>query len=151
MTVEVNNANVIAFINGNSTLHAIALEHPGANQPLIDACNGTTGIGAGTVAGDPVSASQLLTLLDADDLQRMSTQQIALLTFYTSVQTLDLGDASIQSKLNAVLATYATSKAAVQAKYTRPGSLWEVHFGKGLVCDQVILDTARNSGSGNNF
>ena len=149
MTVAVNDANVVSFINNNAALHAVALANPGADQPLIEACNQV--VSSVSVPGDMISASQFLSLLDGAELGAMSTPQVALVTLYASVQNLEMGDSSIQSKLDTLFSQFPTSLAAVRSKYTRNGSRWEGQFGKGLQADQNTLDKARNSGDGHNF
>ena len=152
--VALSNANIISFITSDPRsvgFSAIRTAHPGADQPLIDAANNASGPGAGTVAGDPITASALLDLIDGDEFNTMTTAQLTQLQTILAVQTVDAGTTPTQGKLSALFSSYAKSLASVQASYTRPAGPWEVYFGKGNVATAQLLDAARNSGSGNNF
>ena len=154
MTFPVTNANVITFIVSDPRsvgFAAIRTANPGADSPLVAAANSTTGPGAGTVAGDPITASDLLDLLDATEFASLTTAQLSQLQTIMSAGTVNMGSSATQAKLTTILADYATSKAAVTTKFTRAASPWEVYFGKGNQCSGSILDDARNSGSGSNF
>jgi len=154
MTLAITSQNVINFIvqdSRNVGFLSIRQSFPGANQPLLDAANNVSGPGFGSVAGDPISATDFLDLLDATEFNALTTAQLAQVNTLMAPGTITMGSSRTQEKLNAILANYATSLAAVQAKYTRSGSPWEMTFGKGSVADNETLNTARNSGSGNNF
>ena len=151
MTVELTDANVVAFIVNNATLTAVAAAHRGEDDQLIEACNGYTGVGSGNVAGDSITPSDLTKLLDAQEFRTFTNSVINQMLFLKADGIIVMGSPETQEKLNLILDQYPTSLAAVQQKYTRPGTLWECHFGKGLVCNQDILDRARNSGNQHNF
>jgi len=149
MSVDLTPQNVITFIKDdprNVGFQAIRNAYPGADQPLVNAANSTTGPGAGSVDGDPMSSSAFLDLLDATEFGNFNSAQLAQLNTLMAPQTVNLGSKPTQDKLDAVLASYATSKASVQARYTRAGSPWEVYFGKGSQADQSTIDNARNYG-----
>lgn len=153
-TVALTDANVVTFIK-TDPLHvgfaAILTANPGQDAPLIAAANNASGPGSSTVAGDPITSQALLDAIDASEFNAMTSPQLQQLQTIMTPGNVDMGSAQSQAKLTALLASFATSKATVQAKYTRPAGAFEVYFGKGNLCTQAILDSARNSGSGNNF
>lgn len=152
--VALTNANVVTFIK-TDPLHvgfaAILSSNPGQDAPLIAAANNAGGPGSGTVAGDPITAQELLDLVDGGEFNTMTGPQLQQLTTIMSAGNVDMGSAASQSKLSTLFTTYAKSLAAIQAMYSRPAGPFEVYFGKGNVCTVAILDAARNSGSGNQF
>lgn len=153
-TVALTDANVVTFITTDPRsvgFAAIRSANPGADQPLVDAANNASGPGNGTVAGDTISSQDLFDLVDADEYAAMTSPQLQSLQNFLTLQNVDMGSASSQLKLNNLFANYANSLAAIQATYTRPAGAFEVYFGKGHLCNATILDSARNSGAGNNF
>ena len=149
MTVEVNEANIIALINGNSVLSAVASAHRGDDAQLNAACNAVSS--SVTLPGDPITPAAFTDLLDGDEYRTFTQPVFSQLGFLTAAGTVVMGSSATQEKLDGILAPYSKSLAAVQARYTRNGSLWEGQFGKGLSSNQDWLDKARNFGSGNNF
>jgi hypothetical protein len=152
--VALTDANVVTFITTDPRavgFAAIRTANPGADAPLIAAANNTSGPGAGTVAGDPISSQALLDAIDGVEFNAMTSPQLQQLQTIMTPGNVDMGSAPSQSKLTTLLASYATSKAAIEAKYNRAAGPFEVYFGKGNICTQQILDSARNSGAGNNF
>lgn len=150
--VPVTNANIVTFITTDPLgvgFAAIRSASPGADTPLLTPAN-AAGVNY-QVPSDPITASALLDLIDAGEFSTMTTAQLTQLQTILDTQTVSIGGAAAQAKLNSLLASYAKSLAAVQAKYTRNGSPWEYYFGAGQVATVSQLDAARNSGSGNNF
>lgn len=154
MPNAVTNANVVAFIK-TDPLHvgfaAVLTASPGQDAPLLSLCNSVSSPGAGTKAGSPVTAAALLDLVDAAEFSSMTTAELTQLQTILAAGNVNVGGAPAQSKLNALLATYARSLAAVQLTYTQPATPWEVYFGAGQVATTSILDAARNSSGGNQF
>lgn len=153
-TVPVTDANVVTFIKTdprNVGFAAILTADPGQDQPLIDAANNASGPGSGTVAGDAITSQALFDLVDAAEYAAMTSPQLQSLQNFLTLQNVDMGSVATQQKLDNLFANYATSRVAIQAKYTRPAGAWEVYFGKGNLCTGAILDSARNSGAGHNF
>lgn len=150
----VTDANVITFITADPRsvgFSAIRTANPGQDEPLIVAANNAEGPGSGTVAGDPMNSADFFDLIDGEEYNAMTGPQLTSLQTIMSPGSVKLGSAPTQAKLDNLLADYATSLAAVRAKYTTPAGAWEVYFGKGNLADGPTLDHARNSGSGNNF
>lgn len=85
------------------------------------------------------------------ELSTFTTAQLAQLQTLLTVQTILVGNSATQAKFDSLLANFATSKAAVQATYTRTAGPWEVYFGKGNLATVGLLDAARNSNGGNQF
>jgi hypothetical protein len=150
--VAVTDANVITFIK-TDPLHvgfaAILTANPGADQPLVDASNNASGPGAGTVAGDPMSKSDAFNSIAPAEWNVMTSAQLD--SWNSLPDPIQMGEVNIQQDLALLFAGYATSLASFQTKFTRPGSPWEVYFGKGQVATNAVLDHARNSGAGGNF
>lgn len=153
-TVALTDANVVTFIKTDPRsvgFAAILTANPGADAPLIAAANNASGPGSGTVAGDPITSQALLDLVDATEFNAMTTAQLTQLQTIMTPGNVDMGAGQSQGKLTALFASFATSKAAIEGKYNRAAGAFEVYFGKGNVCTQAILDSARNSNGGNQF
>jgi hypothetical protein len=153
-THTINNANIVTFIVTDPLavgFLAIRTASPGVDAPLLAACNSNTGLGAGTKAGSPITAAALLDLISASEFSAMTTAELTQLQTILATQTVNVGNAPSQAKLNSLFANYLVSLDAIQATYSQPASPWEVYFGAGQVATTALLDAARNSGSGGNF
>lgn len=151
-TVALTDANVVTFIK-TDPLHvgfaAILTASPGQDAPLMAAANNASGPGSGTVAGDPMGKSDAFKLIAPSEWAVMTSAEFD--SWNSIPDPVDMGDSVIQQDLSLLFKNYATSLAAFNGKATRPAGAFEVYFGKGNLCTQAILDSARNSGAGNNF
>lgn len=148
----VTDANIITFIVSDPLsvgFAAIRTAHPGSDSDLIVAANDVSGPGSGTVAADPISKSDLFGLIDSSNLVAMNSQQIGLWGMLPD--TVKIGEAGTQANLEAIFDGFAATLGNFANAYVQPAGPWEVYFGKGNLATQQLLDSARNSGSGNNF
>ncbi len=150
----VDPANIIAFIVSDPLsvgFAAIRAAHPGADQPLADAANSTTGPGSGTLPAGQISKLDFDDLINGTDFGNLTSPQLESLTYLTAGGSIDIGSAVTQAKLASLFSGLSTTKAAMAAAGVRPASPAEIYFAAGTVITNTQLDQARNSGSGNNF
>ena len=154
MTFPVTNANVVTFITTDPYtvgFDAIRTAHPGSDAELIAACNNKTGTGSSTEPADPISSAALIDLIDAGNFVAMNSAQLAQLNAITQPGTVNVGNESTQSKLNAVFSGMTATLNNLTNAYSQAASPWERYFGAGQSADAGTLDAARNSNGGSQF
>ena len=150
--VPVTSANIITFIVSDPLsvgFSAIRTASPSSDGPLEIAANAVSDLYP--VPNSPLTASQLLNLINATEFNAMTTAQLTQLSTIFSVGSITVGLSAMQTKLNTLFDSYPTSLASIQSAYTQSGSPWQYYFGVGQSATNSLLDNARNSGSGNNF
>ena len=146
------NAAVISFVKTDPLgcgVTAAASGSPGNDTAIESVVNVVSA--NYPVPASPMTAADFEELFDATEFSTFTSAVEQQLQLMFTAGVINVGDAPVQSQLNALFTNYPRTLAAVQGKYTRPGSAWEYWFGAGSQATNSILDQARNSGSGNNF
>lgn len=147
MTTELTNENIITLVKTDPYNAGIAalIAVPGYDlQALIDLLNDRDSLGAGPVAADPISKTDLYGMINSTNLVAMNSQQIGLWGMIPD--TVKIGESGTQANLNAIFSGFTATLSNFTAAYTQVGSAWERYFGTGLVATTSLINEARGFG-----